>query len=105
MRNESEALSWGFDPFPLLTEKEEKAVELAGRLYNLIGTEIIGTGETREDDLRELRALIHGIQRMVLAQAGARWDPPRYRLLGETLPQQPGRGVDWIEAPEGGDSQ
>lgn len=69
-----------------LTEAEHEAVRQAGLLYMLITGAVIGTGPTRDDDVAELKILIHGIQRMVLAQAAAREYPLLYRLLGEVLP-------------------
>lgn len=69
-----------------LTEDEHQAVNMAGNLATFISERIIGSGPTREQDIDELEALIHGIQRMVLAQAAAREYPLQYRLLGEVLP-------------------
>jgi hypothetical protein len=42
----------------------------------------VADGSTREDDLAELRAAIHVVQRAVLAQAAARAYPGEFRLLG-----------------------
>ena len=66
----------------LLTPAEHAAVRDAGLLYTFIATHVIADGPTREDDLAELRAPIHVIQRMVLAQAAARAFPKEFRLLG-----------------------
>lgn len=69
----------------MLTEAEIKAVHMAGSLAAFIEAEVIGHGPTRGQDVAELEALIHGVQRMVLAQAAARLRPGDFRLLGETL--------------------
>jgi Helix-turn-helix domain/Bacterial regulatory proteins, gntR family len=66
----------------LLKPAERAAVRDAGWLYTFIATHVIADGPTREDDLAELRAPIHVIQRMVLAQAAARAYPKEFRLLG-----------------------
>lgn len=73
----------------LLTADEHEAVRLAGELYTFIASRIVGHGPTREDDLRELRAHIHGVQLSVRAQAAGRQHPELYRLLGETVTDQP----------------
>jgi DNA-binding transcriptional regulator YhcF (GntR family) len=65
-----------------LTADEREAVQLAGHLYALIAERVIADGPTRDDDLAELRAAVHVIQRMVLAQAAARAYPREFRLLG-----------------------
>lgn len=69
----------------MLTETEIRAVNMAGELASYIEAEVIGHGPTRGQDVAELEALIHGVQRMVLAQAAARLMPEDFRLLGETL--------------------
>ncbi len=48
-------------------------------------------GPTREEDLAELTATIHIIQRTVMAQAAARAYPGEFRLLGEVIPSERGR--------------
>lgn len=68
-----------------LTEAEHKAVTLAGELWTHIAREVVGAGPTRDADLRELAAHIHGIQHAVMSQAAARLYADRYRLLGEVL--------------------
>jgi hypothetical protein len=73
-----------------LTADERDAVRLAGELYTLIAEEICGSGPTRGDDLAELRAAVHLIQRAVLANAAARGYPSEFRLLGEVLPGRAG---------------
>jgi hypothetical protein len=78
----------GQDPGSLLTEAEREAVRQAGQLYTLIAGHVVAGGATRDDDLAELRAAIHVIQRMVLAQAAARAYPAEFRLLGARV--QPG---------------
>ena len=49
-------------------------------------THVIGNGPSREGDLSEMCAMIHGLQRAVLKQAAARAYPDRYRLLGGVIP-------------------
>lgn len=73
-------------PAGALTQYEHHAVELAGDLYTFIAQRVAGDGPSRDDDLAELRAHIHGIQHAVMAQAAARLHPHRYRLLGGELP-------------------
>lgn len=46
---------------------------------------ITGSGLTRDRDLAEVAALVHGLQSKVMGQAAARAYPSRFRLLGETL--------------------
>jgi hypothetical protein len=69
----------------LLTPAEHAALRDAGLLYTFIATNVMADGPTREDDLAELRAPIHAIQRMVLAQAAARAFPEEFRLLGRLV--------------------
>jgi hypothetical protein len=69
----------------LLTDDELEAVRQAGLLYQLISKRIVGNGPCREDDLAELTAAVHVIQRMVMGQAAARGYPGRFRLLGEAI--------------------
>lgn len=76
----------------MLNEDEQKAVRLAGELSAFITEWIIGIGPTREQDIAELEAAIHVVQRMVLAQAAAREYPGRYRLLGEVIALQSQEG-------------
>ena len=66
----------------LLTADECEAVRQAGLLYTFIAEHVVTDGPTRDDDLAELRAVIHVIQRTVLAQAAARFYPKEFRLLG-----------------------
>lgn len=66
----------------LLTADEREAVERAGLLYTFIAERIVADGSTRDDDLAELRAVIHVVQRTVMAQAAARHSPHEFRLLG-----------------------
>lgn len=70
----------------LLTESEHEAIEAAGQLATLISERVIGSGPTRGDDIAEMEAALHVVQRMVMAQAAARAYPNSYRLLGEVLP-------------------
>jgi len=73
----------------LLTPNELKIIDLVGRAYELV-EQVIGTDTTREDDLQEIRAAVHTIQRAMMAQAAARARPGSLRLLGETLHHRSG---------------
>jgi hypothetical protein len=66
----------------VLTDDERKAVRLAGELYTHIQDYVCGDGATRDDDLAELRASIHHVQRLVMAQAAARLYPGELRPMG-----------------------
>jgi hypothetical protein len=55
-------------------------------IYQLISKCIVANGPTRTEDLAELTAAIHVIQRTVMAQAAARAYPGEFRLLGEVIP-------------------
>ena len=66
----------------LMTETEHRVVEMMGEVWNLICTEVIGHGPSREGDLEEIIHHIHAIQRTMMKQAAARAYPNRYRLLG-----------------------
>jgi hypothetical protein len=85
-------------PGPLLTPDEYQAIHDAGQLWNLL-CKIVGSGPSRDGDLRELVAHIHGIQRAVMKQAAARAYPDRYRLLGD--PDWPRRSEDSAGAEPG----
>lgn len=69
----------------LLTADEHEAVRMAGRLYAFIAERVVADGPTRDDDLTELRAAVHVIQRAVLANAAARAFPTEVRKLGGEL--------------------
>jgi DNA-binding XRE family transcriptional regulator len=69
----------------LLTADEREAVRRAGLLYTFIAERVVADGATRNDDLAEVRAAVHLIQRTVLAQAAARAYPEEFRLLGKVL--------------------
>jgi hypothetical protein len=69
-----------------LTQAEQDAIDLAGRLYTRIAEDVAGHGPTRDADLAEICAAVHVIQHAVMAQAAARAYPGAYRLLGETIP-------------------
>ena len=71
----------------LLTADEREAIRQAGQLYVLIAERIVGRGLTRNDDLAEIRAAIHVIQRAVESQAAARAYPAEFRLLGRQISQ------------------
>jgi hypothetical protein len=72
-------------PAGLLTPDEHEAVRQAGELYTMIASRVIAHGPTRHDDLAEIRAAIHVIQRAVLAQAAARAHPREFRKLGTVI--------------------
>lgn len=73
----------------LLTADEREAIRRAGHLYALIAGCIVGYGPTRKDDLAEIRAAIHVIQRAVESQAAARAYPREFRLLGLEIGRLP----------------
>jgi DNA-binding transcriptional regulator YhcF (GntR family) len=85
----------------LLTADEREAVRHAGQLYVLIAERIVGHGPTRDDDLAEIRAAIHVIQRAVESQAAARAYPKEFRLLGKEiirLPTRPDKEIEqWMQ--------
>jgi hypothetical protein len=68
-----------------LTDDERKAVRLAGELYTFVADRVCGNGPTRDDDLAELRACVHHVQRLMMAQAAARAYPGELRLMGEIV--------------------
>lgn len=69
-----------------MNQTEQEAMDLTVKLWGMLGR-IVGSGPTREQDLRELAFYIHGIQHTVMAQAAARMYPTRYRLLGDVIPE------------------
>lgn len=68
-----------------LTQDEHKVIELAGEIYNIMVTDIIGFDASRSGDIEELAFHVHAIQRMVGSQAAARAYPSKFRLLGEQV--------------------
>lgn len=74
----------------LLSKAEFDAMDLTGKLVELVTGEIIGRGPTREGDCNEFVHHVHNIQRMILKQAAARAYPDRFRLLGEVVGAGPG---------------
>lgn len=76
----------------LLTAVENRAIRLAGELAALV-EEIIGDGPNAEDDLREMYAAVHVIQRAVGFNAVARAYPNLYRQMGKAIEEY--RGVEW----------
>jgi hypothetical protein len=74
----------------MLTDPEREAVRMAGELYTHIQDKVCGNGPTRDEDLAELRAGIHHVQRLVMAQAAARLYPGELRLMGEVVGGNPG---------------
>lgn len=71
-----------------MTGAEHRAMDLTAELYNLICTEIIGHGPSRQGDVAELVADIHRIQHRILRQAAGRAYPDRYRMLGGPPPTE-----------------
>jgi hypothetical protein len=69
----------------VLTDAEREAVRMAGELYTHVQDKVCGNGPTRDDDLAELRASIHHVQHLVMAQAAARLYPGELRLMGEVV--------------------
>jgi hypothetical protein len=67
-----------------LTEGERDAIQQSADLWNTL-CQVVDDGPTRNHDLAELAAHIHGIQHAVMSQAAARAYPDTYRLLGSTL--------------------
>jgi hypothetical protein len=65
----------------LLTAEERELVQDLGRIYTRM-MDVVRDERTRDDDLREIRFHIHGLQRMLMAQAAARAYPSEFRLLG-----------------------
>jgi hypothetical protein len=65
----------------LLTADELRALDLTGELAVVLAR-IPVYGPTRDGDLRELVAHVHGLQHTIMAQAAARAYPKRFRLLG-----------------------
>jgi hypothetical protein len=76
----------------MLSDDEREAVRMAGELYTHIQDKVCGNGPTRDDDLAELRASIHHVQRLVMAQAAARLYPGELRLMGEVVGGAPEPG-------------
>lgn len=73
----------------LLTDEEKEAMELTVVLFNKISCGVVGMDEqARPNDMREVVHHIHGLQRLIMAQAACRAYPEKYRLLGETLPSK-----------------
>ena len=68
----------------MLTEDEQKAITMAAELWNQL-CKVVGQGDTRENDLRELVIHIHAIQQAVMSNEAGRSHPGRYRLLGGEL--------------------
>lgn len=73
----------------MLTDAEREAVRMAGELYTHVQDKVCGNGPTRDGDLAELRASIHHVQRLVMAQAAARLYPGELRLMGEVAGGKP----------------
>lgn len=69
----------------MLTEAEFEAIDLTVKLFNHMQSAVIGQGETRQQDLRELTYKIHAIQHSIMAQSAAREHSDRLRLLGKTI--------------------
>lgn len=67
---------------PLLTDEELEAIELMGRVADLLAV-IVAPGATAEQDTLELHHHVHAIQRAIGSQAAARAYPQRFRQLGD----------------------
>lgn len=76
----------------MLTADEREAVRMAGGLYAHIAGKVCGNGPTRDDDLAELRASIHHVQHLMMAQAPARLYPGEFRLMGEVIDSESKEG-------------
>jgi predicted sugar kinase len=74
----------------LLTSYEKLALEVSGHLANLILNKIIPhpVAMGTENDLYEVLAHIHGIQRYIMSNAAARAYPEMYRVLGQDLKEE-----------------
>jgi hypothetical protein len=68
-----------------LTAAEQRVIAMMGEVWDLLVREVVTHGPTRDEDLRELIAPVHLIQRYVGSQAAARAYPTQFRALGETL--------------------
>lgn len=71
----------------LLTDAEQRAMDLTADLMKLLSSKIISSGPTRSQDLNEAALRIHAIQHMIMSQAAARAYPDTYRLLGDPSPE------------------
>jgi hypothetical protein len=78
---------------PPLASEEREAIRAAGMLYTFIEQRVVMNGPSRDDDLAELRFYFHGIQRAIMAQAGARAYPGELRLLGAVVEGKPPGGL------------
>jgi hypothetical protein len=72
------------EAYELLSAREKHIIHMAAELWNSL-CKVVGTGPSREGDLRELSAHIHAIQQAVMSNAAARAYPGLYRALGESL--------------------
>jgi hypothetical protein len=64
-----------------LSEAEHEVMKTTVLLWNGL-CDIIPDGPSRRQDLDELAAHIHVIQRTVMSQAAGRAHPTQYRMLG-----------------------
>lgn len=71
----------------MLTPDEHKAMKQTAELWNTL-CGIVEYGPSRRDDLRELMAHIHALQRAILSQSAGREYPYDYRLLGSDLVEE-----------------
>ena len=65
----------------MLTDNEKDALALTADLWNILSG-IVGRGQTRKNDLKELMFHIHAIENAILAQSAAREYPEKYRTMG-----------------------
>jgi hypothetical protein len=79
-------------PVVSLTPSEHQAIALTVELFDEV-CRIAGFGEARRGDLTEVTHYVHGLQRIIMAQAAARAHPNLYRLLGGDPPPDPDRDV------------
>ena len=71
-----------------LSQEEHAAMDLTVQLTNTLAQDVIGFGNTRREDITEMVYHIHAIQNMILAQSAAREYPDKYRLMGESIPEE-----------------
>lgn len=73
----------------LLTEPELRALDITVQLVNVVCQEVIGSGPTRDGDVREFVNHVHCIQQAILSQAAGRAYPDRFRTLGQVIEHRP----------------
>lgn len=68
-----------------LTETEHTVLELLAEAWNLLVSEVVADGPSRDGDLAEIAADVHRLQARVMSQAAGRAHPDLYRMLGGEL--------------------